>query len=107
MQKGVGIPHIVDINLLILQFCRISERKRKKLDRAQKRDERRKERRREREKKREKKRKNKKNWDVVKDCNSPSMKCFTHDDTHWRTPPLWNCEYAIMCCRLVFVVYVV
>ncbi|XP_041361521.1 putative extracellular sulfatase Sulf-1 homolog isoform X2 [Gigantopelta aegis] len=23
-------------------------------------------------------------------CNAPSMKCFTHSDDHWRTPPLWK-----------------
>jgi extracellular sulfatase Sulf len=28
--------------------------------------------------------------DVTKDCDSPNMKCFTHDNDHWKTPPLWN-----------------
>lgn len=30
--------------------------------------------------------------DPSKDCNSPSMKCFDHDNDHWKTPPLWNSE---------------
>ncbi|ELU16083.1 hypothetical protein CAPTEDRAFT_174568 [Capitella teleta] len=28
--------------------------------------------------------------DVSRDCNSPRMKCFAHDNQHWQTPPLWN-----------------
>ncbi|XP_021357247.1 putative extracellular sulfatase Sulf-1 homolog isoform X2 [Mizuhopecten yessoensis] len=38
------------------------------------------------ERKRRKFRKRRKN----KDCNKPDMNCFTHDHTHWRTPPLWD-----------------
>ncbi|KAK6167470.1 hypothetical protein SNE40_021491 [Patella caerulea] len=25
-----------------------------------------------------------------KECNSASMKCFTHDNDHWKTPPKWT-----------------
>ncbi|OWF48613.1 extracellular sulfatase Sulf-2-like isoform X3 [Mizuhopecten yessoensis] len=43
------------------------------------------------ERKRRKFRKRRKN----KDCNKPDMNCFTHDHTHWRTPPLW--DYGPFC----------
>lgn len=43
------------------------------------------------ERKRRKFRKRRKN----RDCNRPDMNCFTHDHTHWRTPPLW--DYGPFC----------
>ena len=27
-----------------------------------------------------------------KSCNGDSMKCFSHDNDHWKTPPYWLCE---------------
>ena len=27
-----------------------------------------------------------------KDCDRVNMKCFVHDNDHWKTPPLWKCE---------------
>ena len=30
--------------------------------------------------------------DPTRDCNSGKMKCFTHDNDHWKTAPLWECR---------------
>lgn len=38
------------------------------------------------------KRKNKK-WKKTRDCNQPNMLCTSHDNDHWKTPPLWNSSY--------------
>ena len=27
-----------------------------------------------------------------KSCNGRSMKCFSHDNDHWKTPPYWDCK---------------
>lgn len=27
-----------------------------------------------------------------KSCSGHSMKCFSHDDDHWKTPPYWTCK---------------
>lgn len=27
-----------------------------------------------------------------KNCNGSRMKCFSHDDEHWKTPPYWTCK---------------
>lgn len=42
----------------------------------------------ERLRKKERKLKRKKKMD--KECLSEKMNCFSHDNEHWRTPPLWT-----------------
>ncbi|CAH1772558.1 unnamed protein product [Owenia fusiformis] len=57
---------------------RRSKRQRLKMERQRLREARKRER-----------RKNKKK-DPTRDCNAPSMNCFTHNNHHWKTAPLWN-----------------
>ena len=66
------------------------EMREKKRDEVRReREEKRRERRREKENKKHKKQ-DKKKSDSKIDCNAPDMKCFTFDNNHWETPPLWN-----------------
>lgn len=30
-----------------------------------------------------------------KSCNGRSMKCFSHDNDHWKTPPYWDCKSSV------------
>lgn len=76
---------------------RLGKRAKKREDRREKRKNRKKERKREKLERLEKKREDppgspSRGHDVTKDCNSPKMKCFTHDNMHWKTPPLWECK---------------
>ena len=33
---------------------------------------------------------------VDKDCDQVNMKCFVHDNDHWKIPPLWKCEFIYL-----------
>ncbi|TKR82395.1 hypothetical protein L596_016126 [Steinernema carpocapsae] len=35
--------------------------------------------------------------DSKANCNIPQMNCFTHNDQHWRTPPLWPSDLGEFC----------
>ncbi|KAK0407442.1 hypothetical protein QR680_019198 [Steinernema hermaphroditum] len=35
--------------------------------------------------------------DAKANCNIPQMNCFTHNDQHWRTPPLWPSDLGEFC----------
>ncbi|KAL5014582.1 hypothetical protein ScPMuIL_008852 [Solemya velum] len=32
-----------------------------------------------------------------KSCNAPDMNCFSHNNDHWKTPPLWPYGYFCFC----------
>ncbi|XP_037039446.1 extracellular sulfatase SULF-1 homolog isoform X2 [Bradysia coprophila] len=49
----------------------------------------------ERQKKKERKRNRKAK--LEKECLAERMNCFSHDNSHWRTPPLWNDEPFCFC----------
>lgn len=49
------------------------------------------------ERQRKKERKRIKKLRMEKECLSEKMNCFSHDSSHWRTPPLWNDDPFCFC----------
>lgn len=49
---------------------------------------------------RKRKMKHKFRKDSKHECRMPNMKCFTHDNYHWKTPPYWTCK--LFCLIILF-----
>lgn len=49
---------------------------------------------------RKRKMKHKFRKDSKHECRMPNMKCFTHDNYHWKTPPYWTCK--LFCLIIIF-----
>ncbi|RWS28681.1 putative extracellular sulfatase Sulf-1-like protein [Leptotrombidium deliense] len=40
-------------------------------------------------------------------CNYEKMNCFTHDNDHWKTAPLWTGQLRFCCCSRMFSCFIV
>ncbi|XP_076067014.1 extracellular sulfatase Sulf1 isoform X2 [Oratosquilla oratoria] len=64
-----------------VRLARLAEREKKRLERQQLREARR---------QRKEKKFRKKTQNNLGQCLIPMLNCYTHDNEHWRTPPLWT-----------------